>query len=568
MVITSIASLTLGFGLFYGSSLTSYAVATDQTSVATSGSADSGATNNTAAPDTIKKTDSTPESTTNTDNLTAASSQLQQTVDTAKDTGVTVTQKPSETVKTMPDQLSNTVASVKNDYDQQEQAINAVMPTQKQDNEAYEAAKDKYDRNVVDIKSTNKSWTDAELVKLLAGGGDKTDVTGITDVTETEKTAASDEAKKAAVVTLKPGYTVTLADGTPVNASTQLPLDSNTKPTWTYNNAFVDPQTGDNIDVVETITGYTPSKNTRTDPLTDPNKPHVYKISTQYIGFQPYNVQDVSAKLDYIDARTGKPVKIDAVMGMSDIDGNQGVIFNNDYATLLRGSAITKDATTGAYKDTHDNTFGNTDPKGQVWILQKDVSETDYTFYVGLNPDGTVNNNLPEQYIGGASFSVQVPSAPKLTSETASYTETTIQVPTIYTVHYEGAGDATPADTTTPIIWTGSYNADSGKYTWTPDQTSINVPTPAIDGYRVDSAQSSWALGPIITDPADHNMTVVYQQQGQVPDENSTDQTSNLIVHYVDENGNPLGTDTQTSGKIGEPFTVTAVNVAGYTLLS
>lgn len=532
---TSIAGLAVGFGLVSGPSLTSQAATVnDGNPTAAPATPASAADNNSATADS-----------TNTDNLKTTAAQLQSTVDTAKSTGVTVTQEPSKTVTTTPDQLANTVASVKSDYTQQEQALQTATTKQQTNNATYATAKQNYDNDVVDIKSTNTQWTDAELVKLLAGEGDKTDVTGTTDVTNAERVSASDQAKAAAEVSLQPGYTVTNADGSAIK---QQPLTTDTQPSWTYHNAFVDPKTGDMVNVVETITGFTPSKGSTQS---------YYLPVTNYIGFQPFNVSDVTAKLDYVDARTGDPVTIDAVVGMSDLDGNQGITINNDYKTLLRGGAIAD--VDGVYRDHLGSTFEDTNPQGQVWVLQKGVTETDYTFYVGLNPDGTVNNANPLQYIGGASFSVKVPTAPKLTSETASYTETSIQETTNYTVHYVGAGNATPTDSATPVTWTGSYDATSGEYTWTPDQTAINVASPAINGFNADTPQAIWTLGDITADPANQNLTVTYHpnltEDGQVT----------LTTHFVDQDGNSIADSTVQKGDQGESFEATAPVIDGYT---
>lgn len=242
---------------------------------------------------------------------------------------------------------------------------------------------------------------------------------------------------------------------------------------------------------------------------------------------------------------------------MSDLDGNQGITINNGYKTLLRGGAIAD--VNGVYRDHFGSTFEDTNPRGQVWVLQKGVTETDYTFYVGLNPDGTVNNPNPLQYIGGASFSVKVPTAPKLTSETASFTETNIQVTTNYTVHYEGAGDATPTDSATPVTWTGSYDATSGEYTWTPDQTAINVASPTIDGFNADTPQASWTLGDITADPADQSLTVTYHPNL------TEDGQATLTTHLVDQEGNSIADSTVQKGDQGESFETTAPVIDGYT---
>lgn len=575
---TSIASIAVGFGLFWGANVTGYAataVASDSTTTVTNTPDTSKVAAQGTKPDSdgavVSKTNAqgaastnsestvattneqavTPETnaadgTTNTDKLKGDSSQLQDAVNDAKEAGVDLTKNDPKTVTTTPEGLADTEADVKSDYEAQIQQLKDALAKQKLNNEAYAALKAAFDNNEVTIKSTVPDWSDAELIKLLAGEGNAADVTGTTSVTDAEKLAASDEAKASVLIRLQDGYTVTKADGTPVGS---MDLTPGAHPSWTYHNAFVNSETGNMIDVVETVTGYKLAKGTTSARIVP---------TTNLIGFQPYNVENVSAKLEYFDAVTGEPITIDAVVGMSDIDGNQGITINNSYQTLLRGSAISKNETTGAYQDTHDNNFGDTEAKGQVWVLQKGVSETDYTFYVGLNADGTVNNTQPLQYIGGAAFSVKVPTAPTRKVETASYTKTTIEVPTTYTIHYEGAGDNTPGDSTTRITWLGSYDADNG-YTWTPDQASINIASPSIDGFRADSPQAGWTLSEATTDPANQTMTVAYHPILTVND------NSELTTHFVDGAGNQLAESTTQAGTQGDNFNTKAIEIAGYT---
>lgn len=268
---TSIASLAVGVGLIGGMGMTAQAAAADDGNpVAAPANPTSDATT------TAADNNSATAGSTNTDNLKTTGSQLQSTVDTAKSTGVAVTQEPSKTVTTTPDQLADTVADVKSDYTQQEQDLQTATTKQQTDNATYATAKQNYDNDVVDIKSTNTQWTDAELVKLLAGEGNEVDVTGTTDVTGAERVTASDQAKAAAEISLQPGYTVTNGDGSAIK---QQPLTTDTQPSWTYHNAFVDPKTGDMVNVVETITGFTPSKG---------SSGSFYLPVTNYIGFQPF----------------------------------------------------------------------------------------------------------------------------------------------------------------------------------------------------------------------------------------------------------------------------------------
>ncbi|KRK48829.1 LPXTG cell wall anchor domain-containing protein [Secundilactobacillus kimchicus] len=550
-VFATMTSLVLGAGALFGTSVTADAATTDPATetVAAKAAANKQSTDSQSPtnPATAPSVDNT-----NTQKLATSASDLQSAVDTAKSTGVAVTQNPSKTITTTPDKLATTADQVKADYESQTQALNQATDKQKANNSTYASDKEKYDKNEVTINPVNSGWTKEALVKLLAGKGHKTDVTDATKVTQEETTAASDEAKKAAQVTLKAGNTVTDKDGQSIKDGYQITLSGDTNPTWTYNNAFVDPATGRMISVVETISGFVPL-----DGATDTH----LNVHTDSIGFQPYNTKSISAQVKYIYADTGEAAKIDAVVGFGDLDGNQGISVDNDYATLVRGkaiSAVSRDNTV-VYQDTALHTFDANNPDGQVWVLQKGISETDYTFYDGFRADGKVDNNWPLQSIGGLSFSVNVPVAPTLTTEKGSYTETTIKVATNYTVHYEGAGTATPADAVIPVNWTGTYDSATNSYTWTPDNPNINVETPKVENYSAQ-ARAGWTLTNTTNDPANQTLTVAYQQHGQVGETDTTE----LIVRYVDEKGNPIYPESTTTGKIGQPFEVTAVTIPGY----
>lgn len=549
-----IASFAIGSGLFFQSELKSYAATTGEAGTTAVTSTPTAAT---AAGETRSATPATTTTDTTSDVNTAAlkdtSSEIQSKVDTAKSTGVAVTTNPAKTVTTKPDELADTVASVKADYDQQATAIQTATDTQTANNAAYDKAKAAYDNNQVEIKSTAGGWTDAELVKLLAGNGNETDVTGTKDVTEAETQAASDEVKKAAQIKVQSGTTVTDKDGNLISQKQKIYLADDPYPSWTYNNVFVDPATGRQISVTESVTKYDLSKNA---DGTDKNDQHV-DVLTDNIGFYPNNLHNVSASVKYFYADTGEPATIDAIVGFGDIDGKQGITVDNGYATLLAGGHV--GLVDGVYRSLIMEGLDHSDTNGQLWVLQKGVSETDYTFYGAHNADGiTTQNTYPEQFIGGIAFSIVVPDSPVKKIETAGYTPTTIQVTTNNTVNYQGAGTATPTAVATPVTWTGNYDATTDSYTWTPDQSTISVASPVIDGYSVSPQTATWNLTAIITDPADESLTVSYYPTPTVSEKTA------LTVHYVDEKGNSLQTATTQTGESDTSFTITPPQIEGY----
>ncbi len=505
------------------------------TTTATTQSVQNGETSGTETTTPTTTTPTTTPTTTNTDNLTATTKNLQTSVDTAKSTGVIVTENDPKTITTTQEGLASTVAEVESENATQIDAINAATAKQEENNTAYATAKAAYDNKTVTI-TTNSSddWTDEALIKFLGGGDSATAET------------ASDEAKKVADITFNKG--ATLIDAT--NKS----LEDGNLPTWTYKNAFKDPQTGRMIDVVESITSYTPALGN--------NNSYIDTTSDQ-IGFTPHNVQDISASVKYYFDDTGEAATIDLIAGFSDLDGNQGIKVTNGYDSIIHGSNVHAQED-GSYRNYNNATLNSDNPSGQAWVLQKGVSETDYTFYVGLNDDGTVNNDKPIQYIGGAAFSVAIPTSPTLAQEAVSYTPTVIQMTTNYEVTYDGAGDQTPVTTDTPVTWTGSYDANSSTFIWTPSTTTISTPTPRIDGYAADVVKNTVTLTPTSTDPQDQSTSTVQYYRVSIP--GATDAGS-LTVSYQDQYGQTLKQDSVHQGYVGNSYSITQTPIDGYVII-
>lgn len=511
-------------------------------------------------------TPTTAESTTNTDQLKTTSADLQTAVDTAKTTGVVVTQNPTKTVTTTPDKLADTVSSVKADNDAQAQALADATAKQVVNQKTYDDAKEKVTAGTLTIKSTDTEWSDDQIIKLLVGNGDvmtgtpkKTgdeastetpNETGdeVSTATDAEKIAASNEAKIASLITLEAGHKfVSTWD------QNQQMGENNNWPTWTYENAFTDAKTGRKVNIIETVTGFKQLNEA-------PAENKLMTIDKNDIGFQPTNIENVTATLKYVYADTGEDAVIDAVLAFSDIDGKQGISVNNGYASVLLGSNIINDR--GVYRDTTDGDAKPTAAANQVWVLQKNVTETSYTFYVGLNLNGgtTATNKSPIQSVGGVAFSAALPEVDPLVQEKATYTPTTIQVTTNYTVHYEGAGTATPADVTKSVTWTGNYDSATDTYTWTPDNNAITAVTPIVNDYGA-IVSTGWNLNTKSADPTDQTQTVTYYQVGKVPNNNTT---TNLTVHFVDTEGAEIHPNLTASGKIGNQFTQAPAVIDGY----
>ncbi|QOP51813.1 KxYKxGKxW signal peptide domain-containing protein (plasmid) [Lentilactobacillus parabuchneri] len=109
------------------------------------------------------------------------------------------------------------------------------------------------------------------------------------------------------------------------------------------------------------------------------------------------------------------------------------------------------------------------------------------------------------------------------------------------TIHYQGAGDSTPADKVTEVTFTRDVFTDAvtGEKTygaWSADQSFDAVTSPELKGYTADKAQIDKQT--VNGDSKDLEFTVTYTKNA--PTMTTEKKTVNETVSYVDQNGNVL----------------------------
>ncbi|WP_205004441.1 MBG domain-containing protein [Loigolactobacillus bifermentans] len=110
-------------------------------------------------------------------------------------------------------------------------------------------------------------------------------------------------------------------------------------------------------------------------------------------------------------------------------------------------------------------------------------------------------------------------------------------ISTDYTVHYTGAGTATPADHTQAVVWTGTTDAVTGTTTWVPSSASVAVSTPTVTGYQADVATAyEDALATVTTQPSSVSVTVTYTP---APLTQPTPNTATQPANPADVTANP-----------------------------
>ena len=220
-----------------------------------------------------------------------------------------------------------------------------------------------------------------------------------------------------------------------------------------------------------------------------------------------YTADQQKGSVSYVDDTTGKTLKTDSISG-----------------------------TTGS-KSSYSTSGSIADYKKQGYELVTDGYPADLTF----DNDDTTDQN----------FTVHLKHQNIQSTEAKTVTET---------IHYQGAGNQTPADNTAQVTFTRQVSTDAvtGEKTygsWSADQSFVAVTSPVIKGYTADKAQIDKQT--VNGDSKDLEFTVTYTKTPVAG--------GNVTAKYVDENGNPIADDVIASGNVGDPYSTTQKDVPGYT---
>ncbi|WP_173008885.1 lectin-like domain-containing protein, partial [Lactobacillus helveticus] len=128
------------------------------------------------------------------------------------------------------------------------------------------------------------------------------------------------------------------------------------------------------------------------------------------------------------------------------------------------------------------------------------------------------------------------------------------------TIHYQGAGNQTPADNTAQVTFTRQVSTDAvtgekAYGSWSADQSFAAVKSPEVKGYTAAKPQIDKQT--VNGDSKDLAFTVTYTKTPVAG--------GNVTAKYVDENGNPIAYDVIASGNVGDPYSTTQKDVPGYT---
>ena len=189
-----------------------------------------------------------------------------------------------------------------------------------------------------------------------------------------------------------------------------------------------------------------------------------------------YTADKQEGSVSYVDDTTGKTLKTDSISG-----------------------------TTGS-KSSYSTSGSIADYKKQGYELVTDGYPADLTF----DNDDTTDQN----------FTVHLKHQNIQSTEAKTVTET---------IHYQGAGNQTPADTTTQVTFTRQVSTDTvtGEKTygsWSADQSFAAVTSPVIKGYTPDQAEIGAQT--VSGDASDLDFTVIYTKDAPTKPVNPSQPTT------------------------------------------
>lgn len=174
---------------------------------------------------------------------------------------------------------------------------------------------------------------------------------------------------------------------------------------WSYKHALKDNKTGKDIDVKYTVTDIKVDKSHKygNSPVAD--------VRTNALGVNMMTpIMEASYDVEYFDSETGKPVKIDALNGMGDLDGDQYYKLNTKMESALKGSKVVQDGNQ-SWKAKDVTAYPTSDPGTQVWNIAKGVSKQNFTW--GTRQERSKDYHGADLWINGnIEFGLDLPKKP------------------------------------------------------------------------------------------------------------------------------------------------------------
>ena len=332
-------------------------------------------------------------------------SKINKAVKEAKDTGVEVKKDKPKNHTVKSDEVDKTKEDIQKDYDKQIADIEKATKEYAPKKADYDKKNKAYQDAIKNPKfnSGKTEFTKKQLQDFL--GKDPQNVTYVTG-NKGEKKMKFDKGnlKTPSKAQLNERYGYSGEYGPHRDNDYSKPFLLKKGSTWTYKNALKNNKTGRDVDVKYTVTNIKIDKNHQfKSPVAD--------VRTNELGVNMMTpIDEASFDVEYFDSETGKPVKLDALNGMGDLDGDQYYKLNTKMDNALKGSKVVKDGKQ-SWKAEGEAEYDTDDPSTQIWNIAKSVSKQNFTWgsrqqrnkdYHGANL--WINGNIP--------FGLELPDKP------------------------------------------------------------------------------------------------------------------------------------------------------------
>lgn len=506
--------------------------------------------------------------------------------DASKIEGVTVTKDPDQTQKVDAKNIEQGSQKAKQDIQSQIDNANKQIEQMQSENaqikKENEEAKQQYDKEYkawqqkneayIDKLSQTSGWTKDQISQFLG-----TDLSKLTYITPSANTTVDHgnlkEATQEELELVKeriPDRYATIAN---IKSKGGKLFVLQKESSWTYKNAFVDSQTGQEVDAKFVVEDYHSGAGYEDVPVIMTLNGWQGESENQMIVdvLSQANAYNVTINIQYLDHNTGKPVKLMPLFGIGDIDSEQLVQVKNAKKALI-GTEI-KETSGKDYIGASSGKIGTVpeDKKAQGWFILPLSDQTTFTF--GYDPTTTPNWKSYDGYefgVGGID-TIYDPHKPVLNQKPLKninlhWHETKLElnkepIPASITVKYIDQ-DTGKEISDTQFNQKGN-EGDSITYT-----TADTISKLQSQGYTLVSDDFTGKAGNKLSED-NNGKTYVVTLKKQNQDKPSTPETKNgtQTYHFVDKNTGKVLTTDKVGGKVGEDVSVSLKVPDGYHLV-
>lgn len=507
--------------------------------------------------------------------------------DASKIEGVTVTKDPEQTQKVDAKDIEQESQKAKQDIQSQIDNANKQIEQMQSENaqikKENEEAKQQYDKEYkawqqkneayIDKLSQTSGWTKDQINQFLG-----TDLSKLTYLTPSANTTVDHgnlkEATQEELDQVKERIPDRYASIANIKSKGEKLFVLQKGSSWTYKNAFVDSQTGQEVDAKFVVEDYHSGAGYEDVPVIMTLNGWQGESENQMIidVLSQANAYDVTINIQYLDHNTGKPVKLMPLFGIGDIDAKQLVQVKNAKKALI-GTGI-KETSGKDYIGASSETTAATvpeDKKAQGWFIMPLSDQTTFTF--GYDPTTTPNWKEFDGYefgVGGID-TIYDPNKPVLNQKPLKninlhWHETKLelnkeQIPASITVKYidQDTGKEIPD---TQFNQKGN-EGDSITYT-----TADTISKLQSQGYTLVSDDFTGKAGNKLSED-NNGKTYVVTLKKQNQDKPSTPETKDgtQTIHIIDKKTGNVLTTVVKGGKIGENIPVSLKVPKGYHLV-